>query len=400
MNTTLATRNATVQDLAILLQDQHARKLDVVAPAAAIRAEAARLVLSGTDAQLTDDGVIPTDGVYLPTEVLDEGLAGKLAIPVGYLRRLRQHRPDLYDANVNGWLHDPNETRSFLVRCFRGDGDAPGIARAIMSDRYGIIDNLDVLMAALDGVRRAGVEVNIDGCDLTERRMYVRVVAPQISAFAPDLLAGYRSPWGGHDVGRGWTPDGLARVAQRDGQAYPAGREPILFAGFEFTNSEVGNGRFTITPRLTVQICGNGLTITADALSKVHVGARLDEGVIRWSRDTERRALELVTAQTRDAVAHYLTPDYVKAKVVEIGAKAGAPVTDAVKTVELVAKTLSFTPDQQTTILDHFIRAGQLTAGGIMQAVTSAAQTIADADMAHGMEAAGLRALEIAARAR
>ncbi len=399
MNTTLATRNASVQDLAALLQEQHARKLDVVAPAAAIRAESGRLVLSGTGAQLTDDGVIATDGVYVPTEVLDEGLAAKLAIPAGYLRRLRQQRPDLYDANVNGWLHDPDESRSFLVRCFRGDGDGPGIARAVMSDRYGIIDNLDVLMAALDGVRRAGVDVNIDGCDLTERRMYVRVVAPQIAAFAPDLLAGYRSPWGGQDVGNGWTPDRVARAAQREGQAY-AGDEPIVFAGFEFTNSEVGNGRFTITPRLTVQICGNGLTITADALSKVHVGARLDEGVIKWSRDTELRALDLVTAQTRDAVEHYLTPDYVKAKVTEIEAKAAAPVTDTVKTVELVAKTLSFTPEQQSTILDHFIRGGQLTAGGIMQAVTSAAQTITDADVAHTMEAAGLRALEIAASGR
>jgi hypothetical protein len=400
MNTTLATRNASVQDLAALLQEQHARKLDVVAPAAAIRAESGQLVLSGTGAQLTDDGVIPTDGVYTPTEVLDEGLAAKLAIPAGYLRRLRQQRPDLYDANVNGWLHDANESRSFLVRCFRGDGDGPGIARAVMSDRYGIIDNLDVLMAALDGVRRAGVDVSIDGCDLTERRMYVRVVAPQIAAFAPDLLAGYRSPWGGQHVGGGWTPERVARAAQREGQAYPAGDEPIVFAGFEFTNSEVGNGRFTITPRLTVQICGNGLTVTADALSKVHVGARLDEGVIKWSRDTELRALELVTAQTRDAVEGYLTTDYVKAKVTEIEAKAAAPVTDAAKTVELVAKTLSFTPEQQRTILDHFIRGGQLTAGGIMQAVTSTAQTIADADVAHTMEAAGLRVLDIAASGR
>jgi len=252
-------------------------------------------------------------------------------------------------------------------------------------------------MAALDGVRRAGVEVDIDGCDLTERRMYVRVVARQIQVFAPDLLAGYRSPWGGQDVGRGWTPDRVARAAAGEGQAYAAGDEPIVFAGFEITNSEVGNGRFTITPRLTVQVCGNGLTITADALSKVHVGARLDEGVVKWSRDTERRALELVTAQSRDAVEHYLNPDYVKQKVTDIEAKAGRPVTDAPKTVEMVAKALSFTTDQQTTILDHFIRGGQLTAGGIMQAVTSAAQTVADADAAHAMEAAALRALDLAA---
>ena len=35
----------------------------------------------------------------------------------------------------------------------------------------------------------------------------------------------------------------------------------------------------------------------------------------------------------------------------------------------------------------HFIRGGQLTAGGVMQAVTSVAQTLDDADAAHEMEA-------------
>jgi len=400
MNTTLATRNATVADLATLLHEQHGRKLDVVAPAGAITARDGHLLLAGTQAQLSEDGVTLADGVYLPTEVCDEGLAGKLAIPVGYLRRMRHQRADLYDANVNGWLHDSGESRSFLVRCFRGDGDAPGVARAFMSDRYGIIDNLDVLMAALDGVTRAGVEVNISGCDLSERRMYVRVVAPQIAAHAPALLAGYRSPWGGQDVGGGWTPQRVAHAAGAEGHAFPAGEEPILFAGFEFTNSEVGNGRFTITPRLTVQICGNGLTITADALSKVHVGARLDEGVIRWSQETERRALDLVTAQTRDAVEHYLTVDYLKTTIERLEVKAGTPVTDPAKTVEVVSKALSFNPQQQATILAHFITGGQATAGGVMQAVTSTAQTIPDADAAHAMESAALRALDIAAASR
>ncbi|MFC0860756.1 hypothetical protein ACFHYQ_00445 [Sphaerimonospora cavernae] len=55
--------------------------------------------------------------------------------------------------------------RRFLVRALRGTGDGAGVARAFLSDRYKIIDNLDVLMAALDGVRLAGADVRIDGCD-------------------------------------------------------------------------------------------------------------------------------------------------------------------------------------------------------------------------------------------
>lgn len=410
-------RHATLDGLAKLLQDQHGRKLDVVAPATAIRAEGGQIRLQGTEAEIGEDGVTPTEGIYRPTRVCDEGLADKLGVPLAYLRRLRAERADLFDANVNGWLHGeiiansnytppiqpdggnlqcaPADSRSFLVRCFRGDGDEPGIARAFLSDRYGIVDNLDVLVAALDGVKRAGVEVQISGCDLTERRMYVRVVAPQIAGYAPQLLAGYRSPFDGRDVGGGWTPERVARASQAEGQQVDGGGN-VVFAGFVISNSETGDGAFTLTPRLVVQVCGNGLTITADALRGVHLGSKMDAGVVKWSTDTARRALELVTARTRDAVATFLEPDYVRGKVTELEAMAGVPVEDAAKTVELVAAKLSYTQEQQASILDHFVRGGQLTAGGIMQAVTSVAQTLPDADAAHEMEGTALRALALA----
>ena len=50
-------------------------------------------------------------------------------------------------------------------------------------------------------------------------------------------------------------------------------------------------------------------------------------------------------------------------------------------------------------ILGHFIRGGQLTAGGVMQAVTSVAQTLDDADAAHELEAQAVRVLDLAATA-
>lgn len=187
----LTARNASLAELVQLLREQHAAKADIVAPAAAIRAEDARLVISGTQPMLTDDGVTMTDGTYAPTDVCDGGVADKLGIPSAYLRRLRSQRPELYDANVNGWLQV--DSRRFLIRGLCGD-NGDGVARAFLSDGYKIIDNLDVLLAALDGVRQAGIEVQIDGCDLTERRMYVRIVAAQIRSLAPQLLAGYRSP--------------------------------------------------------------------------------------------------------------------------------------------------------------------------------------------------------------
>src|ERR1019366_4625479 len=233
--------------------------------------------------------VTMTTGMYTPTGVCDQGIADKLGIPGAYLRRMREQRPDLYDANVNGWLE--GDGRKFLLRCLRPSGPtSSGIARAFLSDGYKFIDNLDVLLAALDGVRQSGVPVEVDGCDLTDRRMYGRVVCEQVRALAPVLLAGYRSPFTG--------------AAGAD--------NPVVFSGFMLTNSETGCGAFTLVPRLVVQVCRNGMTITRDAMRAVHLGERLDEGVVTWSGNTQDKTLALITAKTTDAVAAFLDPGYVE----------------------------------------------------------------------------------------
>ena len=406
----LHARNASLADLATMLKDQHTRKVDVVAPATTIRSRGALLVIDGAEPIITDEGVTSSAGTYRPTAVADEGIAEKLRVPVGFLKRLRVERPDLYDANVNGLLHGrskrradgsvetiaPADDRAFLVRAFRSDDGGVGVARAFLSDRYRIVDNLDVLTAALDGIRASGAEVEVTACDLTDRRMYVKVAAPGIAALAPSLLDGYRSPFGGQYVGRGWTPERVAEVSRREGQELDT--PPVVFAGFVISNSETGGGAFTITPRLTVKVCDNGLTITADALRNVHLGGKLDEGVVRWSDETQQRNLDLVRSQATDAVRTFLDVDYLHSKVTAIEEQAAAPVNDAAKTVQHVAKALRFGEDAATSILDHFIRGGQPTAGGVLQAVTSYAQTLDDADSAAEVEGAALSALALAAR--
>ena len=319
-------RNVTLAGLAALLRDQQARKVDVVAPATAIHAHGGQLVVEDAAPVLGPDGVTMTTGVYTPTDVCDSGIADKLGIPAAYLRRTREHKPGLYDANVNGWLE--SDDRRFLLRCLRGDSGG-GAARAFLSDGYKIIDNLDVLLAALDGVRQSGFPVQVDGCDLTGRRMYVRVVCEQVQVLAPALLAGYRSPFTG-----------------------AAGADcPVVFSGFVITNSETGCGAFTLTPRLVVQVCRNGLTITRDALRAVHLGERLDEGVVSWSGNTQDKTLALITAKTTDAVAAFLDRSYVEAAVRAIERNAGRPVSDPAEAVRTVSQRLRFTDAQQNDIL-------------------------------------------------
>jgi hypothetical protein len=365
-------RHATLDDLAALLRDQQARKVDIVAPAATIRAQDARLVVESTEPVLGPDGVTATAGFYTPTDVCDQGIADKLGIPAAYLRKMREQKPWLYDSNVNGWL--AGDDRRFLLRCLRGD-NGQGAARAFLSDGYKIIDNLDVLLAALDGVRQAGMPVRVDGCDLTQRRMYVRIVCEQVRALAPALLAGYRSPFTG--------------AAGAD--------NPVVFSGFVITNSETGCGAFSLMPRLVAQVCDNGMTITRDAMRAVHLGERLDEGVVTWSGNTLDKTLALITARTTDAVTTFLDPGYAQRTVRAMEKVAGHRVDDPQETIRTVSRRLRFTDTQQASILNHFIRGGDVTAGGVMHAVTSVAQTLDDADTAHDMESLALRSLELAA---
>jgi hypothetical protein len=139
------------------------------------------------------------------------------------------------------------------------------------------------------------------------------------------------------------------------------------------------------------------MTITKDALRKVHLGSKMDEGVIRWSDDTNRKNVELVTSQAKDAVTTFCDVAYVEAKIAEIEEAAGVRVAEPTKVIEKVGKALAFTKDEQEGILGHFIQGGDITAGGVMNAVTSFAQTVLDPDRAGEIEEAGLPALSLAA---
>lgn len=194
----LTTRNADLGELADLLEEQHARQLDVVAAAGRLCSVGGNLVMAGTgEPLLTRDGVTTTDTLLHPTAACDGNIADKLGIPIKYLRRLRaEGQTGLYDDNVNTWLRELGDYR-FLVRGLVDTGDNRGIARALLSASYKIIDNLDVLITVLSGIRDAGVEVDITACDLSEIRMYVKVSCPQVAAYAPSLLRNYTSPFSG-----------------------------------------------------------------------------------------------------------------------------------------------------------------------------------------------------------
>jgi hypothetical protein len=370
------TRNASLTDIHALLLGQHARKVDIIAPIGALLADGGRLVVRG-EPQVTTDGVSP-DSVFLPTALCDGGIADRVGhdLTAKYLSTCRDKAIALYDSNVNTWLQHPdNAGKRFLVRGLANE-DGTAIARAFLSDSYKVIDNIDVLMTVLDGLREAGVDVEVVSCDLTDRRMYLRVKSEAVALAVPELVRGYRSPYNGK------TGEEL----------------PLMFAGFEVSNSEVGHGAFSIAPRVILQVCGNGMTRRFDAVRSQHLGGKLeDEGTIVWSQATQEKNLALIRSKTVDAVKGFLSSEYLQKVAGEMAAEAGVEIPKPEETIKHVAKTMRYTEEQQADILRMFIKGGSTTAIGVMHAVTASAQGQPDADLAADMEADSMRVLSLAA---
>src|SRR5689334_5070512 len=187
-------RSTDFHTLLATLDEQQERKVDVVLPAT-------NLCFSGGDLRvlradlaepvLTPDGVSPGKApvqVYAPTEVFDEGICERLSnsgvkVPRAFLRNLREQGwTDMIDGTFNGLIHGKGEMRSpidkrVMLRALKdADGGPVGSARALLSNSYKIVDHTETLRAAMRGMAAAGLGAdNITQCDLTGRRMYVRV---------------------------------------------------------------------------------------------------------------------------------------------------------------------------------------------------------------------------------
>lgn len=428
MSIQLEARNADLREVVKILQEQRARRLDLVVPARLVHALDGKIVVTDAESTrlITEEGVTSAAGSYRPTSVASEGLGAKLGIPGAYLKKLAGERTDLYDANVNGMLHgyqdemrwnadeyvhDPYQG-NLLFRFLKGDETDDGVLRAVLSPKYKFIDNLDVLLAVMDGIRKAGVNAAPGFVDLSEKKMIAKFDVPEIATLAPKLLEGYRSPFRDGGAERAgddrpgyrlrseygnWTPEAALRAAEREGQGYKPGEEPIVWAGLRVSNSDVGGGGRTITPEIKIQACKNGLCLIAEADRKVHLGSTQEEGVVAWSSETQEKELALITAQTVDAVKQFLNPEWFKGQVAKLESLAGVPIREA-EQVREVTQAVGYTKGETEDILAHFYMGGQLTAAGVANAVTSYSQTVASADRADELDRSAVKALEAAAR--
>lgn len=345
------------------LEYDQLRKKDYVVPNSALSMEGGDITLSytGTDAKLKD--LLHSAAVDLPaeesanrlilnpTEIALGQLREKFRIPAEYFKRLQADHQGLLDYTVSYFLRGSN--KASFIRTFEGDAGAPAILRAVLSDRFRTIDHLDVLMTALDTIKDMGVKVKIETCDLTDKKMYVRFYSPDIEVEAKDLLNKWTPP-------RGDKPKRIPK--QGDG----------IISGFVLTNSEVGYGQFSISPRAIILACDNGMIRAEDSVQHIHLGAKMETG-IKWSEETQQKNMELVASETRDAVRTYLSKDYLEHWVNEIRER-NVELKHPVEAVNNVCKFAGLTEEKTKSIVNYFVQSADRTSFGLSQALTWFAQ--------------------------
>jgi hypothetical protein len=326
--------------------------------------------LNLTEPYLTPTGVVASlSGAASPTAL--RHVAARLDVPMPYLTRLNgSGNGDLAAYNINTLSGRNDKTvMSRWLMCEDG-----AYLRAVLSDRYGAIDNVDLVAAVITGLKSAGVglgDCEVDA-DITDDRFRLRIAVPAIQQAAPDLLVGYRPPI---------TP--ARRLHDQTG-----GEDlPVLWAGLEISNSETGKGAVQLLPRAVVQVCRNGMTKTADMLRQIHVAGRLQEGVIDWSESTKRKSLELTTSQVEDAARAFCSVSYLDKLIAEMRQAKGATVESPTTAVKIVAERIGLSEAEGKRVLDLFAASGDTTMFGLAQAVTVAAQYAPDGDRQAEMEA-------------
>lgn len=370
-------RNGSLGSLVDLLRSENVRRHDLVVPASQLAMTMVGNVGYNLTTETIDENGVTPAGWYTaaPTTVAHEQIGQAFDIPRPYYKRMLDGSADLLSDNVNHWLR--RDERSFFVRTLSASADEPAVMRALLSDRFRPMDDLDTLLAALEGVRAAGInpsDLHIEA-DRSDRRMYVRIDAPGVTIAAPDLTERYVDPRSG-----------------RSGTNFP-----LVSAGVVIRNSDVGQGAWSIAPRVTFLVCKNGMTRTTEAQRKIHVGGRHDEGVVDWSDETLRRELAVITSKTTDAVSTFLTPEYLNGVANELRGFRSIELPNPLAAVAEVTKGLNYSKDDAESILQAFVKGGDLSPFGVAQAITNIAQDL-DADKAADMENDSWAAMEHAAR--
>jgi len=331
----------TLQELAIELERQNEVKRDYVANTSKMM----MMVPEWDRYGVKPDPVLSLEGIpdFSINDVAHDQIATKVGIPIRYYNRMLEKEPELLSTNVNTWFQKEPEKR--MVRTLDGK------ARAFLSDRYRRIDNHDIAMAVLPII--SGMEgAKVESCELTDRRMYLKVVNERITA----------------EVDKG----------------------DVVQSGILISNSETGLGSVTVMPLVYRLVCKNGMIANSAGKRKNHVG-RTNEGEDNFEIYRSETILaddKAFVMKLQDIVR--ATADMVQFERIvtsmKISKEAKITSPDIPAVVQLASKQYGLFEGEQQNVLTHLIRGGELSLYGLANAVTRHAQDVDSYDRSTELE--------------
>lgn len=337
----------SLMTLACELERQLATKKDLVVPAALLHHDTDD---TGKTHLAIDEATGRTS--YEVTTLARKQLADRLKIPFAYFERMRAEQPVLLDHNVNTWLRSDPDRR--MVRTLDGK------VRALLSERYRRLDNWDLADSVLPILHRVP-GLRFESMELTETRMYLKCVT------------GCRT----------------AEMTPGD----------IVQAGLVISNSEVGHGVLSVQPLLYRLVCRNGLIVPDHNLRKTHVGRAIgtdEEAVTVFRDDTLCADDKAFFLKVRDVVEDSLSEATFQQSAAKLRRTLGIPLTgDPARSVEVLAQRYMLTETERSGVLRHLITGGELSAYGLVNAVTHYSQEVDDYDRATEFEGLGGKLIEL-----
>ena len=154
-----------MQEVLVELNRQNQAKQDFISPAQGMR--------------LREDGhtfeinhlTTSQQEVFGTTSLFHRQVASALGISAKYYDLMQAQKPELLAENVNSWFAD--KPSSYMVRSM--DYGAGQVARALLSERYRRIDNMEIATSVLP-LFAGNDQYEVMSCEVTENRLYLKVV--------------------------------------------------------------------------------------------------------------------------------------------------------------------------------------------------------------------------------
>ena len=337
----------TLQELAMELDRQARTKKDYLIDTSllSMRLEDDAPVLHFPANELSHSGILHIN------DIAHRQIGQSLGIPAKYYDKMRTENPELLVANVNSWFDTTPQTR--MVRTL------DDTARAFLSNRYRCIDNYEVVETVLP-IIGAMKGASVQSCELTDRRMYIKVVSDRITA----------------EISKG----------------------DVVQAGLVISNSEVGMGSVNVRPLIYRLVCSNGMIAEDSGVRKYHVGRANESDNVDYSiyRDETIEADDKAFLMKIEDVVKAAVTEAVFAKLVDkMRAATDARIeASAVPTVvELTSKEFGINQAESSGILGHLINGGDLSLYGLANAITRQAHDVDSYDRSTELEALGYKVM-------